>query len=301
MNGSHGGTSRWIWAAACLLAWGCADGPEPAAPTPQPVTYFSGPVPRNIAHRGGRGLFPENTLHAFEHALATGAQILETDAWLTRDGHVVLHHDATVDRTTDGHGPIQGLSLAEVKALDAAYWFSPDGGETYPLRGQGITVPTLDEVFARLPGARFCIEIKQASPPMEREVLSVIQAHGMNERVCLGSFHDPVLREVRRLCPAVCTGSSLAEILLFAFLPRELLDAIPVAAAVHQIPEEEAGIAVLTPEFLDRARERGMEVHVWTINDPADMERILAMGAQGIITDYPDRLNEILHASGGPR
>jgi len=288
-----------------LLLSCCGCGADPgggplreAEQVPDPsVTYFSGPVPRNIAHRGGRGLFPENTLYAFEHALALDVQILETDAWRTRDGHVVLLHDAEVDRTTDGQGPVTGMTLDQVRALDAAYWFTRDNGETYPLRGQGITIPTLEEAFSRFPNARFCIEIKQASPPIEPDVLRLVEAHGMTEKVCLGSFHDPVLQEVRRLNPDVCTGSSLPEILLFTFLPRDLLDTIPVAADVHQIPEEELGIPVLTPEFLDRARERDMEVHVWTLNDPADMERVLGMGVQGIITDYPDRLNEIIEAS----
>ncbi len=306
MNRSRAEKGLWLCLLTFLLLWGCGggeedprDGDPPAegSVSPTPVTYFSGPIPRNIAHRGGKGLFPENTLYAFEHALDMNVQILETDAWRTLDGHVVLHHDLEVDRTTDGHGPILEMTLAEVKNLDAAYWFSSDGGETYPLRGQGITIPTLEEAFSRFPDARFCIEIKQASPPIERDVLSLIEGHGMTEKVCVGSFHDPVIQEVRNLNPDICTGSALVEILLFSFLPEDLLDQVSVEATVHQIPEEELDIPVLTPEFLARARERDMEVHVWTINNPADMERILGMGAQGIITDYPDRLNEIIESS----
>ena len=270
--------------------------PEADALPSHTVTFFSGSIPRNIAHRGGRGLFPENTLYAFEHALAMNVQILETDAWLTLDGHVVLSHDASVDRTTEGHGLIMEMTLDEVKSLDAAYWFSRDGGQTYPLRGQDITIPTLEEAFQRFPDARFSIEIKQASPPMVEDTLSLIEEYGMSEKVCVGSFHDPVIQEVRRLKPDMCTGAALMEILLFTLLPRELLDQISIPAQVFEIPEEEIGIPILTQEFIDRARDRDMEVHVWTINDPADMRRILDMGVQGIITDYPDRLNRVIGA-----
>jgi glycerophosphoryl diester phosphodiesterase len=304
---SHGKNRALLKVFLCLLCvfpavWGCGGGPraEGGISPPPPVTFFSGPLPRNIAHRGGKGLFPENTLHAFEHALAMGVQILETDVWVTLDGHVVLLHDLTVDRTTDGRGPVVQKPLAEVKELDAAYRFTRDGGETYPLRGQGITVPTLDEAFSRFADTPFSIEIKQASPRIEADVLAVIEAHGMTERVCVGSFHDPVIREVRRLNPDICTTSGLLEIILFAFLPQDLFDAWPLQAAVHQIPEEQRGVLILTPEFVARAVDRGMEVHVWTVNRRDDMERFLAMGVHGVITDYPDRLEEVIRATEHP-
>ncbi len=291
-----------LFVIAFLLLPGCGDGEEASRsgrdPAPPPVTYFSGPVPRNIAHRGGRGLFPENTLYAFEHALALNVQILETDAWRTRDGHVVLLHDADVDRTTNGRGPVKEMTLDEVRGLDAAYRFSPDGGESYPLRGQGITIPTLEEAFHRFPHARFCIEIKQASPPMEQDVLSLIEAYGMTEKVCVSSFHDPVMEAVRKRNPELCTGSGIGEILLFMLTPLDRIRELPVQARLFQIPEEELGIPVLTPGFVEKALDRNMEVHVWTINDPADMQRILDMGAHGIITDYPDRLNEVMASTG---
>ena len=149
---------------------GCGDDDEWTNPSHVP-TYFSGPRPRNIAHRGGAGLFPENTIFAFEQALELGTQILETDVRGTGDNVLVLLHDEDLSRTTDGRGRVKKRSLKYIKGLDAGYWFSPDGGQTYPYRDLGITVPTLEEVFIRFPYGRFNIEIKQETPPIVEKVL----------------------------------------------------------------------------------------------------------------------------------
>jgi len=283
---------------AFLAVNGCGDGGRALAELPpaQPVTYFSGPVPRNIAHRGGKGLFPENTLYAFERSLALGVQILELDVWSTRDGKIVILHDEKVDRTTDGSGSIRTMTLEQVRQLDAAWWFSLDGGASYPLRGRGIGIPTLEEAFRAFPQARFCIEIKQDKPGIEREVVALVEAGGMTEKVCLGSFFDPVVEKVRGLNPGIATGAGTLGILLFLVTPLDLLETLDIPAAAFQIPEEQLGIPVLTPDFLHKARQLGIETHVWTINDPEDMRRILGMGAEGIITDYPDRLKAVIAA-----
>ena len=282
-----------------LLLAGCGGGSGQAAPgsaPPQPVTYFSGPVPRLIAHRGGKGLFPENTLSAFERSLALGVQILETDVWSTKDGQIVILHDEDVDRTTDGHGSVRKMTLAQVRQLDAAWWFTLDGGASYPLRGQGIGIPTLDEALQAFPDARFCIEIKQDKPKIEPEVVGLIEARGMTEKVCVGSFFDPVVERVRGLNPGICTGAGTLGIFLFMVTPMEALRTQEIPVDAFQIPEEEAGIPVLTPEFVHKAGELGIETHVWTINDQEDMRRILGMGVEGIITDYPDRLKEVIES-----
>ena len=291
----------------CLAAWvlllvvpGCGtngkiQGDDSTVEQETPVTFFSGTVPRNMAHRGGVGLFPENTLYAFEHSLAMGVQIIETDVWRTKDGHVVILHDEEVDRTTSGHGSIKSMTLDQVKELDAAWWFTLDGGETYPLRGQGITIPTLEEAFIALPNVRFLIEIKQERPHIETDVLDLIRSYGMEERICLGSFFDGVLERVLKQAPPdMCTGAGILGIILFLVTPLDILQSLDVPMKAFQIPEEELGIPVLTPEFVEKADALGIEVHVWTINAVEDMRRILAMGVHGIITDYPDRLEEVL-------
>ena len=258
------------------------------------VTYFSGPVPRNIAHRGGKGLYPENTLFAFEKVLALDAHIIETDVWSTKDGHVVILHDETVDRTTNGAGSVRTKTLDQLKALDAAWWFTTDGGATYPLRGRGITVPTLEEAFQSFPNTRFCIEIKQERPHIEQEVLALIETFGMQEKVCLGSFFDAVLERVRKKNQDICTGAGILGTFLFLVTPLDLLRLQDVPVQAFQIPEEEVGVEILTPEFVFKAGQLGIEVHVWTLNEVEDMQAALEMGVQGIITDYPDRLKDIL-------
>lgn len=295
-----GRTAIWLrfvpWALVALIAGGVGCGGEDALPPAAPAaTFFSGPVPRSIAHRGGRGLWPENTLYAFEHALAMGVQILETDVWSTEDGAIVIHHDPDVERTTDGTGLVNELSLSEIKALDAAWDFSTDGGATHPLRGQGIRIPTLDEALDRFTGARFLIEIKQQEPPIEEDVLSIIRAHGMSGQVCIGSFYDSVVWKVRDLAPGICTGAGTLEVIGFVTQPLEVLRQVESLPMSLQIPEEEAGIPVLSEEIVAKARDLGVETYVWTINNAEDMRRILGLGVHGIITDYPDRLLAVLN------
>jgi len=258
------------------------------------VTYFSGSLPRNIAHRGGKGIFPENTLYAFEQALALGVQILEVDVWRTEDGHVVILHDRDVDRTTNGTGAITGKTLEAVQDLDAAYWFDKDQG--YPLRDMGITIPTLEEAFQRFPGARFSIEIKQQEPPIEQDVLNLIKDYDMEDKVCLGSFYDDVIQRIISLNDRICLSPGILGIAHFLFTPVPVLEEEKKTAQVLMIPEEEYGIPILTDELIEKARLFDLEIHVWTVNDPEDMVRILDMGVHGIITDFPDRLKKILQA-----
>jgi glycerophosphoryl diester phosphodiesterase len=132
--------------------------------------------PVNFAHRGGAKIVPENTLEGFREGLRVGAGVLELDVHATADGHVVVIHDETVDRTTDGSGAVREMTLAEVKRLDAGYWFTPDGGKTYPYRGEGVRVPTLEEVYRQFPDVPINVEIKGERPGIEEEVWRIIEA-----------------------------------------------------------------------------------------------------------------------------
>ena len=154
--------------------------------------------PLVMAHQGGNGLWPDNTLYAFERAAAMGVDVLEMDLHSTADGVLVVMHDDTVDRTTDGSGPIQSLTLEEIKALDAGYRWSADEGQTFPFRGQGITVPTLEEVFAAFPDVALNIEIKQAEPSLVEPFCQLIRAYGMGERVLVASFHQESIKACRQ-------------------------------------------------------------------------------------------------------
>jgi glycerophosphoryl diester phosphodiesterase len=260
-----------------------------------PFFARDGGGPLVVAHRGGAGLWPENTLHAFERAVELGVDVVELDVRSTADGALAVIHDGAVERTTDGRGRVEALTLAELQRLDAGHRFSADGGQTFPWRGRGLRVPTLSEVFERLPGARFIVEMKDESPVTVKSLCEVIKARGMGERVVVGSFRQWMLDEFRRACPNVATSASTLEASKFLALYRAGLAASysPPMQAL-QVPENAGGMAVLTRGFVEAAHGRNLEVHAWTINDPADMRRLLDEGVDGIMTDYPDRLLALL-------
>lgn len=249
----------------------------------------------NIAHRGASGLAPENTLITFDKALELGADVLELDIHATKDGKVVVIHDETVDRTTNGTGIVKELTLADLKKLDAGYYFTLDGGETYPYRGQGITIPTLKEVFAEFPGCRINIEIKQSDPPIELEVLELIEEAGMINRTLVVSRHDEVIERFRALTDDIATGASENE--LRDFMVYLKLKAVPFYAPkadAFQVSEWHDEYHIVTQPFLKAAHSKNIKVHVWTVNEEDTMRRLLEMGVDGIITDYPGRLSKEL-------
>jgi glycerophosphoryl diester phosphodiesterase len=257
--------------------------------------YFDNGQVLVMAHRGGRGLRPENTLVAFQEAVALGVDVLEMDLHSTSDGVVVVMHDDTVDRTTDGSGPVHDYSLAELQVLDAGYHWSADDGATTPYRGLGIGVPTLEEVFTAFPGILMNIEIKQAQPAIVAPVCQLIRDHGMAVKVLVASFDDEIIKAFRRTCPEVATTAGEDEVRLLYGLSLVYLGGLlsPAYEAV-QVPEYSGNIHVLTQRFVDAAHGRNLQVHAWTINEVADMQRLLDLGVDGIITDYPDRLLRLL-------
>jgi glycerophosphoryl diester phosphodiesterase len=248
-----------------------------------------------IAHRGGRHLWPENTLYAFERAWEMGVDVLEMDLHGTADGALVLMHDKTVDRTTNGSGAIQDHSLAELQALDAGYRWTADDGVTFPFRGMGIKVPTLDEVFEALPEALMNIEIKQSEPSIVEPFCQAIREHGMEEQVLIASFDQPTIIAFRQACPDVATTAGEDEVRLLYMLGRVYLDrAVSAPAEVVQVPQFSGETHVTIPRFVQAARGRNMEVHVWTVNETEELQEMLDLGVDGIITDYPDRLLALL-------
>jgi glycerophosphoryl diester phosphodiesterase len=251
--------------------------------------------PLVMAHQGGDGLWPSNTLYAFERAVALGVDVLEMDVHSTADGVLVVIHDSTVDRTTDGTGAVHDLTLAEIKALDAGYDWTPDDGQTYPYRGQGVTVPALEELFGAFPTTPMNIEIKQAEPSIAAPLCQLIRDHSMADKVLIASFHQEAIEQFRRECPEVATSAGQNEVIVLFVLSKVLLEGVygPDSEAV-QVPEYRSGLHVITPRFVDAAHHRNLQVHAWTINETEDMQRMLDLGVDGIITDYPDRLIDLL-------
>ncbi len=189
--------------------------------------YYDGAeYPLVIAHQGGDGVWPGDTMYAFENAVETGADVLEMDAHITKDGHIVLMHDETVDDTTDGSGLIEEMTLEELKQLDAGYDWSNDGGQTFPYRAQGIQVPTLDELFQKFPQMRYVIEIKLTANPIDKPFCDLIRENKMQNKVLVASFHDEVMQNFRETCPEVATSASRGEVTKFVLLSKVFLSGL---------------------------------------------------------------------------
>jgi glycerophosphoryl diester phosphodiesterase len=267
-----------------------------ARPRPERAFFARGQDVLILAHQGGDRLWPGNTLYAFERAAALGADVLELDIHASRDGHLVVIHDDTVDRITNGTGRVGDLTLAELQALDAGYRWSPERtGSDFPYRGRGVGIPTLDEVLTAFPDHRVNIEIKPPTPGVAGPLCALIRERGRAETVLVGSFHHAALREFRAACPEVVTSASPREVLTFYVLHRAFLARFYTPAAdAFQVPERQGGLRVVTPRFVADARAKNVDVHVWTVDDADDMERLIGYGVDGIITDRPDRLARVL-------
>jgi glycerophosphoryl diester phosphodiesterase len=258
-------------------------------------SFFSSASPQVVAHRGGRGLWPENTLLAFREATSLGVDVLEMDVQRTKDGALVILHDETVDRTTNGTGAVGDLTLAEVQALDAGYQWTTDDGATYPYRSQEVQIPTLEEVFRALPDERLNIEIKQFEPPITEPVCRMIREHGMQERVLVASFDPRTMADFRVRCPEVATSATAPEIRLFLTMHKIYLGNLYCGVAeAFEVPPRLGALEVVTPDFVEGAHHHNVRIWAWTIDSKEEMKRLLQLGVDGILTDYPDRLLEVL-------
>lgn len=254
-----------------------------------------GERPLVIAHRGGKGLWPENTLFAFERASALGVDILEMDLHLSQDARLVVIHDDTLERTTNGSGAVAHYSLAELQALDAGYHWTADGGQSYPYRGQGTRIASLEEVLEQFPHMPKVLEIKVPDVGMEAVLCETLAAYDQIDRVMVGSFHERSLTRFRALCPDVATSASRSSVRLLTGLNwLGLSSLLSPAYSVLQIPERHDGVLLASPRLIRNAQERGLHVQLWTINEQPAMRRLLEQGVNALITDYPDRALQLL-------
>lgn len=251
----------------------------------------------NIAHRGGRRIRPEHTIEAYDQALVDGTDILELDVHETVDGEIVVMHDDTLDRTTDCDGLIKEKTFAEIRTCDAGYEFTTDGGETYPYRGMGIVVPTLQEVLERYPDTPFVIEIKQEEPSMVDHFVEVLEEYGVVDRTIGASFSDDVLIELRAAAPALATSLGFNEVVQFVLAyraPTPPPDYVPPAEFLH-VPTEQGGFDLRDERLMEFAHSFDMRVHYWTINDEEEMRSLIEdYGVDGIMTDLPPLLTEVI-------
>ena len=241
------------------------------------------------AHRGGAALRPENTIEAFDNGLALGADGLELDVRLTRDGAVVVHHDDTLERTTSGRGRMGACTSDELGKVDAGYWFKPtDAGHDFPYRGVGVCVPLLRDVLARYPAIPLIVELKQNLPELAHRTIDQLRQASALDRVALGSFSWRVLRVARAYEPRIATGASREETRLALYRSWVRWPLKDEAYREFQVPEKSGPTRIVSRRFVTHAHRAGLPVKVWTVNDVEDMRRLIGWGVDAIITDRPD-------------
>jgi glycerophosphoryl diester phosphodiesterase len=276
--------------AGVLLAgrWGRRSaGTEAPTPTGWPI---------NFAHRGGRKIVPENTIEGFQEAIKLGPVVLELDARSTADGEVVVIHDETVDRTTDHTGEVARMTLTELQSLDAGYRFTPDAGATFPWRGKGVKIPTLEAVYREFPDRPINIELKDERPGTEEAIWRTIEAVGGQARTLAVTDSAAAINRFRAASAGtVATGASIGEFVVFRLLSLLRLGRIYDAPfQALQPPDSYKGIRIVTRGLVREAHRCGLRIDVWTIDEEADMRRLLDWGVDGIMTDRPDILARVL-------
>jgi len=258
---------------------------------PRPGRPYLGGAPVFVAHRGGSKLAPENTLAAFRSAVDDwGADMLEMDVRLTADGGVVVIHDATVDRTTDGTGAVIEMTTEEVRSLDGGFRFRDLNGE-HSFRGRDVRVPTFEEVLDACPNVWINVEAKEKR--VAEPLVAIVRRRGEEHRVLVAAEHERNRTPVRGYSgPWGASRRHCALFWLLHRLPGGSVYTPPVD--VFQVPEYWRGRRILTPRLIEEAHRRNIPVHVWTVDDADDMRRLLEWGVDGIQSDRLDLLSEVL-------
>lgn len=256
------------------------------------MDFIAARLPALYAHRGASAELPENTIPAFLRALEVGATAIETDVHRTRDGHVVISHDPTGEGAARVPRSIRTATLAEVKGWDVGCGPRVRRGRAAP--HARFTMPTLEEALEALPGVPFNVDIKQHDEDTAAAVVAAVRRASAEARVLLTSFDARTVQRVRRLGYRGPTGLGQAEVLRLLALPVAVLRAAPLAGRAAQIPVRAGPIRLDRAALVAKAHRLGIEVHYWTINDPAEAERLLALGADAVMTDDPAAVAPVL-------
>jgi glycerophosphoryl diester phosphodiesterase len=252
--------------------------------------FFTGPEPRLFAHRGASARAPENTLDAFRLAREQGVSYLELDVHLSSDSELAVIHDSSVSRTTGQRGRVENMSLAELRRLDAGFKFTTDHGRTFPYRGKGLRVPTLGEVLDAFPDMGLTVEIKPSRAEIAGALARCLDAHRAGHRVIVASHDHQLLSAFRAASPSVATSFSKAEVREFLVRLRGgSMDGYRPPGVAFQVPEYKGLRRVVSRPVIEAVHGFGCEVHVWTVNEPVHIARLLSWGVDGIMTDDPAR------------
>jgi glycerophosphoryl diester phosphodiesterase len=281
-----------------ILVLSCLYGVLWLFPEPEPmedISFYSDRGFSVIAHRGGRGLVPGNTIEAAINAVNIGSDIIEIDVHLTADDILVVRHDASIDTTTNGSGQISAMSLSEIQGYDAGFHEIDYPNAKYQ---QLIEVPTLAALFSKLPDQRYLIELKPQDVSAADSLCGLIRHHKIHNQVMVGSFHTPMLKHFRRVCPEIPTSLGKSEITQLVLLERLNLSHLFISKGYSiQIPMTAGGVDILRPRLVNVMHKRNIRVDAWTLNDVDSMKYAIDIGVDGVITDWPDVLIELLQNS----
>jgi glycerophosphoryl diester phosphodiesterase len=240
-----------------------------------------------FAHRGGCALGPENTIAAFDLGRNAGADGFEFDVHLSADGVVVVCHDDTLERTTNGTGLLRALRAADLARVDAGYRFVNDAG-AFPFRGLGIGIPTLEDVLRRYPEMLLIVEMKDNTADIGRAVAEAVRAAGATDRVCAAGYGQAALDAARAALPEMATSASMREARSAVYRSLARWPVRRAAYRAFQVPESAGAIHIVSPRFIRHVHNAGQRIQVWTIDDEPDMKRLLGWGVDGLISNRPD-------------
>lgn len=255
------------------------------------IMFGPGGTIRIIGHRGGAGAAPENTVPAIRHGVEAGAHSIEIDVRRTACGALVLVHDPTVDRTTDGRGLVANLRLEELRELDAGHRFTPDGGRSYPYRGRSVRIPTLDEGLEAAGALPVILEIKSDAAGVA--LVEWLERRGQSLPILVGGFsRSAVLPAARRARWRCAKSDELRRTVLWGKFG--LRRGLPGDVTAAMVPVSWRGVRVLTRRFVRDVHRQGIGVYAWTVNRPDEMRRLFELGVDGLISDYPAVLRRIV-------
>ncbi len=258
--------------------------------------YFNKPA-MILAHRGMPEELPENTMPSFKKAYDLGVDVIETDVHFTRDKRFVIIHDPELDRTTNGSGKVIENTIDELKKLDAGYYASYDKGKTFPFRGKGITLPSLEEILIEFPDMRINIDLKDNLPHQVSRYYEIIIKCKASERVLTASSHNANLQILRKIAPEMATSFSTIEIVKFIFFSiirqKKLMSGFKGDAI--QLPAYLWRTGLVTESFIKQAHDMGYEINIWTVDRKEEMKKLMKIGVDGIFTNYPELLKEVLN------
>lgn len=301
---------------AAVLLLPLAAGPA-AAQLPGPNPWLAR-RPLNLAHRGGAVEWPENTMFAYRQALATGADMIEADVYESADGELVVIHDDSVDRTTNGTGSVSAQTLAQLRALDAGFRYAQGVGSTrsapesaYVYRGvatgqrppppgaraEDFRIPTLREVLTAFPGVLLIVELKpdpDSTGTYERKLAALLREFRRADDVYVASFLDPNVALFSAAAPEVSTSPGTAGVAEFVAASRGPAPGHPIPHDVLAVPPGQGGLEIVSADFVADAHANALAVHVFTINDCPTMVRLLDLGVDAIYTDRPSLLEAVL-------